>query len=94
MTNRPLSDEDNGSKIPALQLLQALGWQYLSPAQALGERGGRTAGVLLDGILERQLRAMNSVRYRGEEYPFTEGNIHSAVQALRTVMYDGRFQWR
>lgn len=85
----PLLKEDHVSQVPALQLLQNLGWQYLSPEEALSERGGRLSSVILDGVLERQLRSMNRVRYRGEELPFTESNIIAAIQGLRDVIYDG-----
>ncbi|QOJ04356.1 MAG: type I restriction endonuclease subunit R [Planctomycetia bacterium] len=89
MREPPLMLEDHISQIPALQLLQNLGWQYLTPAEALRLRGGRVAGVILEGILEGQLRRMNRIRFKGEEHPFSEGNIHSAVQALKDVLYDG-----
>ena len=85
----PLIREDHVSQIPALQLLQNLGWIYLTPERASTERGGRLSNVILDGILERQLRSMNRIRYRGEELPFTESNIIGAIQALKDVMYDG-----
>jgi type I restriction enzyme R subunit len=81
--------EDHISQIPALQLLQNLGYTYLTPDEALALRGGKTRNVILDGILADQLRKMNVVRYRGEEYPFTEGNIFSAVQSLKDIIYDG-----
>jgi type I restriction enzyme R subunit len=89
MPPTPSWKEDHISQVPALQLLQNLGWTYLAPAQALEMRGARLANVILDGVLERQLRAMNIVRYRGEEYPFTEANIHEAAQALKDIVYDG-----
>jgi len=85
----PLMKEDHISQIPALQLLQNLGWEYLSPTEALHYRNERTSAVLLDGILENQLREMNRIQYRGQEYPFTEGNIHTAVQSLKEVIFDG-----
>lgn len=84
----PLWKEDHISQIPALQLLQKLGWEYLTPNEALSLRQGRTSAVLLDGILTEQLRKRRFT-YRGQEYPFTEGNIHSAIQALKDVLYDG-----
>jgi type I restriction enzyme R subunit len=85
----PLLKEDHVSQIPALQLLQNLGWKYLTPNEALAARGGRLSSVLLDGILENQLRLMNRIRYRGEELPFSEGNIVEAIEALKDVIYDG-----
>lgn len=85
----PLMKEDHISQVPALQLLQNLGWTYLTPAEGLELRGGRTSAVILDGILEQQLRAMNRIRFKGEEHPFSEGNIHGAIEALKEVIYDG-----
>jgi type I restriction enzyme, R subunit len=85
----PLLKEDHVSQVPALQLLQNLGWNYLMPQEALAARGERLSGVILDGILERQLRTMNRIRYRREELPFSEANIISAIQALKGVYYDG-----
>ena len=46
MPPTPLMKEDHASQIPALQLLQNLGWQYLSPAEALALRGGRESAAL------------------------------------------------
>ncbi len=89
MEQAPLMKEDHISQIPALQLLQNLGYTYLTPDEALALRGGKTRNVILDGILEAQLRRMNVVRYKGETYPFTEGNIFSAIQSLKDIIYDG-----
>ena len=43
--------EDDISQIPALLLLENLGYSYLTPAGAEAERGGRRSNVLLAGIL-------------------------------------------
>ena len=44
--------EEISSQIPALQLLINLGWQYLTPTEALHLRGGKPKNVVLTGILE------------------------------------------
>jgi type I restriction enzyme R subunit len=85
----PSFKEDVISQQPALELLQKLGWQYLAPEEAFRLRGGKRSAVLLDGILEEQLRCLNRVRYKGEEYAFSEGNIQTALQSLRDVLFDG-----
>lgn len=85
----PSFREDHISQIPALQLLQQLGWKYLSPDEAVAARGGRLSGVLLDTILVQQLKTLNRIRFKGEEHPFSESNIHSAMQSLKDVVYDG-----
>jgi type I restriction enzyme, R subunit len=81
--------EDHVSQIPALQVLMNLGYEYLTPEEAVRLRGGKTAGVVLDGILESQLRKLNRIRFKGEEHPFSEGNISAAIMALKDVVYDG-----
>ena len=42
----PSFNEDDISQIPALQLLQNLGYTYLTPEEALALRGGRMSAVL------------------------------------------------
>lgn len=77
------------SQIPAIQQLINLGFEYLTPAQALNERGGKTSNVLLEGILRKQLKTINRIQYKGNEYLFSEENIQSAIQKLKNVKYDG-----
>jgi type I restriction enzyme R subunit len=82
-------DEDAVSQAPALQVLQALGYVYLTPAEALERRGGRRGTVILDAVLEKQLRKINRITTKGEEHAFSEANLQSAVQALKSEPYDG-----
>ncbi len=85
----PTINEDAISQLPALHLLQNLGWQYLTPDEALELRDGKLTNVLLEGVLVPWLRENNRVRFRGKELPFTEGNILSALQALKEIPFDG-----
>lgn len=89
MNDVPSFREDHISQIPALQLLQHLGYSYLTPQEALELRGGRLSNVLLEGVLTDYLRRANAISYRGRSYPFSEGNILSAVQAVKDVPFDG-----
>lgn len=81
--------EDDISQVPALQLLQNLGWHYLTPEEAVSLRGGKLSSVILDGVLIPQLRKLNKIHFKGDEYEFSEANIQSAVQALKDVLFDG-----
>ncbi len=85
----PFMHEDGISQIPALQLLRNLGYTYLTPEEALALRGGRAAEVLLLGVLEKQLPKINRIRFKGEEFSFSGGNIAAAIEALRDVLFDG-----
>ena len=77
------------SQLPAVKLLQNLGYKYLSPEEAVEARGDRRGSVLLDKILTEQLRRQNAIIFRGRTYPFSEGNILAAVQALKDIVDDG-----
>ncbi len=77
------------SQLPAVALLQNLGYEYLSPEKANEARGDRLGSVLLDKILTDQLRNQNAIIFRGRTYPFSEGNILAAVQALKDIVDDG-----
>lgn len=78
--------EDNISKILALELLQKLGYTYLSPDEALAMRGGKISNVLLEDVLRKQLRELNSIKIgTRKEARFSEQNIENGVTAMRNV---------
>ncbi|QQS49313.1 MAG: type I restriction endonuclease subunit R [Acidobacteriota bacterium] len=81
--------EDHISQIPALGLLQNLGYEYLRPQEAVLERGGRLSNVVLEGILEKQLRRLNRIHFKGREHEFSDANIQAAIQHLKDVPFDG-----
>jgi len=89
MTDSFRFNEKYLSQIPALQLLVNLGFNYLRPDEALAERGGRLANVLLENILRDRLKKLNRIRYKGGTYLFSEENIQTAIQRLKNVKYDG-----
>lgn len=78
--------ENDISQRPALELLQKLGYQYLSHEEVLELRGGKTSNVLLEDILRQQLRNLNSIRIGSHsEARFSEQNIENGVAAMRNV---------
>ena len=82
--------EDHSSQIPALQLLQNLGYTYLTPDETLKERQGKFSNVILEDILEAQLLKMNSINFKGKIYPFSPASIRGAIDAIKNVpMFDG-----
>ncbi len=84
----PSFKEDHISQIPALQLMINMGYQYISPEEALSLRGGKKGKVVLTSVLERKLREINDIEYLGEQYPFSNRNITNAVKAIDDVMID------
>lgn len=85
----PSFKEDHISQIPALQLLVNVGYSYLTPEEALSARGGKTSNVILETVLEKQLRAINAISYKGSEYHFSNANITNAVATLKNIPFDG-----
>lgn len=81
----PSFKEDHISQLPALKLLMNMGWIYLSPEQALEARGGRTSNVLLETILKDQLQVINTIEYKGKEFPFSDANVNNAILAIRDL---------
>ena len=77
------------SQIPALQLLKAMGYRYLTPDEALARRGGRLSNVILEDILEERLQVLNWIEFKDNRYAFSTSNIKLAIQALRDEMFDG-----
>lgn len=87
----PSFQEDHISQIPALQLLINMGYTYLNQEEALLARGGKTSGILLEGILRDQLQRINKARVSSSKaVAFTENNIENAIIALKDVpLVDG-----
>ena len=82
--------EDHISQIPALQLLQNLGYTYLTPEEVLKERQEKLSNVILEDILEQQLLKFNKIQFKGKIYPFSPASIRGAIDAIKNVpMFDG-----
>ena len=78
--------EDHISQIPALMLLEKLGYTYLTQDEALELREGNTSNVLLTPILRRQLEHINTIRVSSTKTSlFTPQNITIGIEALRNV---------
>src|SRR5665647_1632855 len=83
----PSFKEDHISQIPALQLLQKLGYTYLSPAEAENLRGGKTSNILLDDILRKQLKEINSEKRISSTKTtyISDANIENGIRALKEL---------
>jgi len=84
--NTPSFKEDHISQIPALQMLQKMGYQYLTPDEALQFRGDKTTQVILEDVLRKQLKEINSIKIGSKrEERFTSGNIEMGIRALKEL---------
>jgi type I restriction enzyme, R subunit len=79
------------SQIPALALLQNMGYTYITPAEALAHRQGKRSKVVLEDILTAQLRKLNQIEHRGKIHPFSDANIQTAVAAISQFPYDALY---
>lgn len=79
--------ERNVSQIPAIELLQSMGYTYISPEDCEKQRGSRYH-VLLKDILRGQLRRLNRYTYAGAENEFSAANIERAMDELNEPLVD------
>lgn len=89
MSDLPSFLEDHISQIPALQVLQNLGYKYLRPADVAVERKGKFSNVLLEDVLEKFLRKNNKINFKGKEYEFSDANIKDAIRKIKDIPFDG-----
>ncbi len=85
----PSFREDPMSQLPAVELLVNLGWEYLTPGEALALRAGRRRAVVLEDVLRAKLRDINCFNYKGKTYPFGDAAIESALDAVISVRDEG-----
>ena len=83
----PSFKEDHISQIPALQLLQKLGYKYLSPDEALQARGNKTTNVILEDVLRKQLKEINSEKRISSTKTtyISNANIENGIRALKDL---------
>lgn len=83
----PSFKEDLISQIPALQLLQKLGYTYLPPAEADRLRQGKTSNALLEDILRSQLKMLNSAKQISATRTtyLSDANIENGIRVLKDL---------
>jgi type I restriction enzyme R subunit len=86
--NPDLYLEKNISQQPAVDLLRAIGYTYISPEDCALQRGS-SYNVLLRDILRGQLRKLNRYSYAGAENEFSAANIERAIEDLDEPLTDG-----
>jgi len=77
----PKFQEEYSAKLPALTLLNNLGWSFISPDQALQKRGGKFDQVILADELKAQLRKRN-YQFEGETCSLSEKSIDALFSEL------------
>lgn len=80
MSLTPETKEEYSAKIPALQVLMAMGWEYLSPAACLAKRGGNRELLLRDELIG-ELRQRRFTR-NGQEHRLSTNAIEHIVREV------------
>jgi len=75
--------EYQDSQKPAMNLLQKMQWQYISPEEVFTARGEKYTNVILDTILAKQLHKINSFTYKNETHHFSTNSVQSAINTLK-----------
>lgn len=70
--------EEYSAKLPAMTLLTNMGWSFLSPAQALAARQGKTDEVVLRQILRNELQK-RTFTFAGKHYPLSDKAIDNLI---------------
>lgn len=78
MISAPKFQEEYSAKLPAIALLCNLGWRFISPAQALAMRGGKTDEVVLREVLREQL-TKRRFTFAGREYGLSAKAIDNLI---------------
>lgn len=80
MSHLPKTQEQYSSHIPALHILAALGYEYLTPEKCLDKRGG-TNSVLMKDVLVEMLK-QRRFEFKGQVYPLSTNAIEQIVREL------------
>jgi len=77
----PKFQEEYSAKLPALVLLNNLGWSFISPAQALAARDGKQDQVVLRQILRNELSKRTFI-FAGQEYPLSAKSVDNLISEI------------
>lgn len=72
-----------------IELFKNMGYKYLSPEEALEERGNDNGNILLKNILKNQMNKFNRFNYDNKEYSFSDENIKQAIDDLDVPLTGG-----
>jgi len=80
-----LDTSENKIQQNSINLLQSLGYKFISREENLKLRGSKTSEVLFREILTQKLGEINGYEYKGKRYKFSQSNVLKAVDELAGV---------
>ena len=85
----PVVNEMNTSQRPAIEVLQKLGYKYISEEENKKLRNYILTDVMFKDILAKKLNEINSYEYKGEKYKFSASTIGQAIKDLNEDLVTG-----
>lgn len=82
-------DEAKQSQLTALELLVALGYEYISSEEVLHQRDDDPSNFILKDIALEKLMDINEYEVDGEVFKFTKKEVYDAIEELENVQYEG-----
>ena len=84
-----VSNENTSSQRPAIEVLEKLGYKYISQEENKELRNSILSDVLFKEILIKKLNEINSYEYKGVTYKFSPSTIGQAVKDLNEDLLTG-----
>lgn len=85
----PIANEMTTSQRPAIEVLQKLGYKYISEDENKKLRNNILTEVIFKDILAKKLNEINSYEYKGEKYKFSASTIGQAIKNLNEDLVTG-----
>lgn len=85
----PVANEISTSQRPAIEVLQKLGYKYISEEENKNLRNNILTDVIFKDILAKKLNEINSYEYKGEKYKFSANTIGQAIKDLNEDLVTG-----
>ena len=85
----PIANEMSTSQRPAIEILQKLGYKYISEEENKKLRNNILTDVIFKDILAKKLNEINSYEYKGEKYKFSASTIGQAIKDLNEDLVTG-----
>ena len=85
----PIANEMTTSQRPAIEVLQKLGYKYISKEENKNLRNNILTDVIFKDILAKKLNEINSYEYKGEKYKFSASTIGQAIKDLNEDLVTG-----
>lgn len=85
----PIANEMSTSQRPAIEVLQKLGYKYISEEENKNLRNNILTDVIFKDILAKKLNEINGYEYKGEKYKFSASTIGQAIKDLNEDLVTG-----